>query len=194
MSEAGFIDAAPSGWKEKISLSEVYREGSALEKSLLFPIGGKIRHWGQVFSFAEPIAVEAAAAPAGEYVAVDIFVSARGETVCSKCLEPAGVAINGKLRYLFTSRPYSDCNETAEEQRGAGEEEIITLSSWDETVGLGDLVWETLITALPSVVLCSAGCKGLCPLCGADLNKRRCDCGKKGGDPRFEALKGLLED
>jgi uncharacterized protein len=32
---------------------------------------------------------------------------------------------------------------------------------------------------IPLNPLCSNNCKGLCPSCGADLNKERCTCADK---------------
>lgn len=52
-----------------------------------------------------------------------------------------------------------------------------------------------LTLELPGVVLCGEACKGLCPQCGANRNERECGCGPqdKPTDPRFEALRELLE-
>lgn len=38
---------------------------------------------------------------------------------------------------------------------------------------------EELLLTLPTRFLCSEECKGLCPGCGADLNVKKCTCGKK---------------
>lgn len=37
-------------------------------------------------------------------------------------------------------------------------------------------VRELLILEHPLVHLCKAGCKGLCPICGTDLNEAACNC------------------
>ena len=41
--------------------------------------------------------------------------------------------------------------------------------------------------------LCREDCKGLCPVCGKNLNEGPCSC-KKETDPRLAALAQLLED
>lgn len=192
----GYIDAAPPAWKHKLSLSGVYRDRVTKKESLELTADGKVRHWGQDFSFDSPVSVEIEANRADEYVILDITVSARVSTACSRCLEQAGVAIKGNLRYLFSLRSYLESlgQEQNAAEGDAGREEIIPLASWDETINVGELAWETLITALPGAVLCSDECRGLCPQCGADLNKGACGCKKETGDPRFEALKELLDD
>jgi uncharacterized protein len=50
---------------------------------------------------------------------------------------------------------------------------------------------EDIILELPQRVLCTQGCKGLCPHCGKDLNKASCRCKKSEGDLRWQALDDL---
>lgn len=53
------------------------------------------------------------------------------------------------------------------------------------------LLWEQFLLALPQHVLCRPDCRGLCPVCGADLNLAPCGCTPAGGDTRLAALRGL---
>ena len=50
----------------------------------------------------------------------------------------------------------------------------------------------------PFVVLCRPDCAGLCPVCGANLNRETCDCAERAEEERvmsdanpFAALKNL---
>ena len=43
-------------------------------------------------------------------------------------------------------------------------------------------------------VLCREDCKGLCPVCGKDLNDGDCGCDRTERDPRFESLRALFND
>jgi uncharacterized protein len=45
---------------------------------------------------------------------------------------------------------------------------------------------------LPMKPLCAQSCRGLCPECGANLNRTECDCQPRWEDPRLAPLKGLL--
>ena len=45
---------------------------------------------------------------------------------------------------------------------------------------------------LPTKFLCNEECKGVCVMCGKNLNKDQCDC-KKPIDPRLEGLLQFLE-
>ena len=57
---------------------------------------------------------------------------------------------------------------------------------------LDDIIYEDAVFSLPMRYLCKETCKGLCPVCGADLNVGECGC-KKPSDPRLEALRQLLD-
>ncbi len=50
---------------------------------------------------------------------------------------------------------------------------------------------DQVILGMPLKFLCREDCRGLCPMCGADLNVRECNCQKKTIDPRWEALQKL---
>lgn len=63
----------------------------------------------------------------------------------------------------------------------------------DYKLDLDELATADILLELPSKYLCKPDCKGLCPDCGADLNKTACDCGKHRIDPRLEALKDLMK-
>ena len=53
------------------------------------------------------------------------------------------------------------------------------------------LLWEQFLLALPGHVLCQPECKGLCAVCGGNLNLASCACAPAGGDPRMAVLRGL---
>jgi uncharacterized protein len=47
------------------------------------------------------------------------------------------------------------------------------------------------LLALPVSVVCRDECKGLCPVCGQDLNEAECSCERKVVDPRLAVLKSI---
>lgn len=49
-----------------------------------------------------------------------------------------------------------------------------------------------LIISLPDRPLCREDCKGLCPVCGKNLNEGPCGCKVEAVDPRLEALRAFL--
>lgn len=59
-------------------------------------------------------------------------------------------------------------------------------------IDLEPAVREYGVLALPMKPLCRAECAGLCPQCGANLNRERCTCVVDATDPRFAGLKAFL--
>ncbi len=60
-----------------------------------------------------------------------------------------------------------------------------------KTIDLDPIVREQVLLALPISVVCHEDCKGLCTLCGQNLNERECGCERKVIDPRFAKLKEI---
>lgn len=50
-----------------------------------------------------------------------------------------------------------------------------------ETCDISEDVRTEITLALPMNLLCKDDCRGLCPVCGADLNKMRCSCTRPSG-------------
>lgn len=50
---------------------------------------------------------------------------------------------------------------------------------------------EALLLEMPMRLLCRKDCKGLCPVCGANLNENSCDCPK--GEPKANPFAALSE-
>lgn len=154
---------------------------------------------GREFSFSDPAMWRG---PAKEYnVDVDfsedigatftVMLVERGCTVfgsfhaevtapCGRCTEPARLSLSRD----FQINEDLDADEEAEEKLLREEDGKIELDA-------GTILWEQFVLALPGKVLCDDECKGLCPQCGADLNKESCSCVSEEGDPRMAALRGL---
>jgi uncharacterized protein len=58
---------------------------------------------------------------------------------------------------------------------------------------LDELMRADILLELPMKFLCSEDCKGLCFVCGRNLNDGTCSCDLHQIDPRLEALKKLID-
>ena len=56
-----------------------------------------------------------------------------------------------------------------------------------------DLLNSEIVTSWPMKILCKPDCKGICPICGRDLNTGTCDCDSFVPDPRMAAIKDIFE-
>jgi uncharacterized protein len=58
---------------------------------------------------------------------------------------------------------------------------------------LSETLRQYVVTANTGMGLCKADCRGLCPVCGANLNIEPCQCHRSDIDPRLAALAVLLD-
>ncbi len=59
-------------------------------------------------------------------------------------------------------------------------------------LNLAPLVREYMILSIPMQTVCRPDCRGLCPVCGGNLNEHACRHEPETGDPRLAVLKQLL--
>lgn len=64
----------------------------------------------------------------------------------------------------------------------------------DMQLDLEDFCYPDIVMSLPTKLLCGDNCKGLCSVCGKNLNEGDCGCIVKEIDPRLAALAELLND
>ena len=60
-------------------------------------------------------------------------------------------------------------------------------------IDLEPLLREYILLEIPISPLCRSDCKGLCPICGNNLNETTCQHEDDAGDPRLASLKSLLD-
>lgn len=109
------------------------------------------------------------------------------ELWCSRCLEPFAWPVDASfdLRY----QPHT--LNAGEGEREIEEDDLSTAFYENETIDLGQLVREQLYLSLPMKPLCREECRGLCPVCGTNLNRGACECKREWDDPRLAVLKAL---
>lgn len=117
---------------------------------------------------------------------------------CRRCLGEArlDVPVQFELDFVDASR----VRELVAPVEDDGEGEIAGTFTPDEAdqvvytgkeLDLGPVVREQLLLSLPMDALCSEGCKGLCQICGTNLNEKACGCDQHVPDPRWAALKSV---
>ena len=116
------------------------------------------------------------------------------ELACSRCLEPYRLPVDVPLdlRYAPSSEAEAEA-EDANDDRDISADDTDTSYYRDDMLDLNELLREQFYLALPMKPLCREGCLGLCPQCGVDRNTNTCDCRPDWQDPRFAALKTLVD-
>jgi len=90
--------------------------------------------------------------------------------VCSRCLEEYVSTFNESSIYLIRWG-----KEEILPEKHLSDEDIVTIWTMEEEIDVNPFIRETMVLAIPMKPLCSPDCKGLCPICGANLNKERCE-------------------
>ncbi len=136
----------------------------------------------------EPIQVDFRLERAGQDVRVGMRLVSAVSLACARCLEPFVLPIEVQTRFTFCKA----CGRTWQHREtGLSVEDLETGSYDGDEIDLSELVYEQIVLSLPMKPLCSADCKGFCPRCGANLNLESCGCVETGGDPRWDALRGV---
>jgi len=112
----------------------------------------------------------------------------RLELTCSRCVEPFELPVDARfeLRYVPQSENAGD------EEREIAEDDLTTAFYREGALDVPEMLREQFQLVLPMKPLCAEACRGLCPVCGANLNRTACGCRPAWEDPRLAPLKGLL--
>jgi len=145
-----------------------------------------------------PAHVEAKLARLDRRVRVEGHAKAELTAACGRCLGPVSLDIPVDFdltlvpadEYAGAARDGNDTStgptagsfdlDDAEEETYSG-----------KVIDLDPILREQLVLALPGYPVCTESCKGLCPVCGANLNDRECGCDRHVPDPRWAGLKNV---
>lgn len=134
-------------------------------------------------------------------VLVEAGLSAQVTGPCKRCL--ADVQVEVPVSFTLNMVPSAKVRGShGEDEEEGGDGHGPSAGSFDltdadeepfdgKTIDLDPIVREQVLLALPLYVVCKDDCKGLCSVCGQNLNERECGCERKMVDPRLAALKDI---
>lgn len=103
---------------------------------------------------------------------------------CDRCLKDVTKSLKLHISVSVLSPETADEDE-AEEQSAFMEGYQLNVDS---------LVRSEIFTCWPAKVLCREDCKGLCRVCGKDLNEGECGCDTFVPDPRMAAIMDIFRE
>lgn len=107
--------------------------------------------------------------------------------VCHRCLEEFERPLEESVDLILVKE-----EKTGEEEETELDVEDLDYRFFDgEVIEIDELVAEQIFLTLPFKVLCSEGCLGLCPRCGANLNEGGCRCERSPEGSPFGRLKTI---
>lgn len=137
-----------------------------------------------------------------------VLFGARGQAeltvTCGRCLGAVALDLPFEVQMTFVPQ------DEVEDERGEGEggrkdrPHIRVAGSFrsdtlnEETyqgkyIDVDPVVREQLLLLLPTYPVCQESCKGLCSVCGANLNERDCGCDRHVPDPRWAGLEKIKQ-
>ena len=130
--------------------------------------------------FADPIHVTGAVTVRAGVVQLSARAVFVFHGACDRCLAPYTKSYDIPLEHTLVTTLENEEND-----------DFILLDNYQ--LNLDDLVLADILLELPYKSLCREECRGLCPLCGKNLNEGLCGCNRKSVDPRLAILGQLLE-
>lgn len=184
----------------KITIAHIPPDGFHFEftkNAAFFPVLSDMINSKDI-GFSSPVSGEISAV-----VMSDDLVEIRGRVnvtlscECGRCLEPFEQELKRTFMLNFVKNP-DEKNPVRKETLSDNEDgneitdkDITTEYFIGDAIELKESIQEQIILNLPPRPLCSEECKGLCPVCGLNLNVSSCNCTQTKGHPAFAVLKGL---
>lgn len=165
----------------KINVAEIKRR-PVLEKTLdcaLEPAELEIAP--QELALIGSVQLEGSLSNVGDVLLLRARMHAKARRVCGRCLREFA----GDLQAEVVEKFYPAGAENMEKDAFVYEADVADITQ---------PLREGLLLAEPMQALCKPDCRGLCPVCGADLNDGECGCDRHCPDPRLAALRQFIKN
>lgn len=117
------------------------------------------------YSFSDPITIKGAAVNRAGIVMLDFKADFTLHACCDRCLTEFERGFSFEFSHILVR----SLNSSGDEY----DDYVVTES---DKLDMDELALTDCLLQLPSKMLCKEDCKGLCPVCGTDLNENKCDC------------------
>jgi len=107
------------------------------------------------------------------------------EIPCDRCLEPVKVP----FQLQFTK------NVDLQESEDAQVDELDEKNYIDGyNLDVDKLLYNEILIGWPMKILCGEDCRGICNVCGQNLNEGSCDCEDTSLDPRMSVIRDVFKN
>ena len=161
----------------RIDLKSIF-DLSGEKKGFQFPLDLSEEEMYGGFPFKEPVLAEGEIENRAGVVRLVFSVKFPLQLCCDRCLTEFSRDFEYSFEHILVRSMQGD------------NDEYVVIE--DGILDLDELIRSDLLLELPAKVLCRPDCKGLCVVCGKNLNFDSCECNKKEIDPRLQILGTLL--
>ena len=168
-----------------VNLTDVFtNEGQVQELTVSYDADGLTNQLG-TFSIKEKSPVELRLTNIGQSkVLVEGNVQLTLILSCDRCLKDVDYIFDLSFAHEVVSPDYTE--------RDTEEDDFSQLMQGYH-LNVDELINNEILLNWPMKVLCKADCKGICKVCGKNLNDGDCGCDDFVPDPRMAAIKNLFE-
>lgn len=133
--------------------------------------------------FPAAVKVEVQLDKTGHQILLVGTVSTVRDFQCDRCITSFALQLGGKYRICYI--------QEGGEAPELDPSEMQLLPPGMSVIDIADDVRQTVLLSVPLKTLCRADCKGLCPMCGANMNETQCTCSDTTVDHRWDKLRSL---
>ena len=120
-----------------------------------------------------------------------LWIRGKGEITavapCDRCLEPVATVFDLNISRI-TKGNVTDESEVESEDL----DEANYIDGY--TLDVDQLVGSEILIGWPTKILCSEDCKGICNVCGQNLNQGTCNCEDTSLDPRMSVIRDVFKN
>lgn len=104
---------------------------------------------------------------------------------CDRCLKEVDITI--PLNFKKKVSVDTECEDQSDEL-----DETNYIDGYN--LDVEQLIYNELLVGWPTKILCRDDCKGICSVCGQNLNEGTCNCEDTGLDPRMSVIRDVFKN
>ena len=159
--------------------------GDGRHEVILTEAGSRLELPEGQLAVGSEVSLELTLSVTGSLITARGVVRTNKSLICARCLEAYDQEIDADFDIVIRQGKHGLLLE---------DEDGTSVTLGDEWIAFDVPVREAVILSVPMKPLCGDDCRGLCPVCGTNLNVETCSCGREPADARWDQLKTLLDE
>jgi uncharacterized protein len=160
---------------------------SAVEDVVAYPVLKALQE-SEECTFLGPLRVQLSVAREYNHIRAHGRVATTVHLGCSRCLTEFDAEIDSPFTVFYMP---AAAGVSQDEEVELTEEDLVSATYEGDEIDFAREISEQVLTEIPIKPLCAEDCKGLCPVCGTDLNATECGCKDNQFNCKLGALKNL---
>jgi uncharacterized protein len=135
----------------------------------------------------EPLEIHCVLSKIGDLISAKGWVKGKMRLCCDRCLKNFESCYKSFFELHYRPRPEEVLEDETDEV--FSDTAVETVYYDGDILDIADQIRQTVLLSVPMRALCRDDCRGLCGICGCDLNLESCQCSGPPPDSRWSALK-----